>query len=223
VNDDFRDPIDAAIAHDLKALAPGDLDADAALGALRPALVRARARRRLAVTGGAIGAIALVLGVGGVLTGGHSSHVNVQQRSTTLPATASTPSTPTTRKPALTPTPTGQSVSTTPAPSVTSATSPAPEHHGGTSTPAPGSTTKPPTTPPPSTHTYRSAGGSITITFAHGALTLDSYAPALGYRAEVHTNDPSDVEVRFSNANTEWRIRIRVENGRLQPAEITNN
>jgi len=222
VNDDFRDPIDAAIAHDLNTLAPDDLDADTALGALRPALSRARARRRLAVTGAAFCAVVVVLGLAGLLGGGRTSHVNVQQRSPTLPITATTPSTPTTLQPS---TSTGQPVpaSSTPAPSLTTPTSPATEHGGGPATAGPGSTTRPPVTPPPATHTYRSAGGSVTVTFAHGTLTLDSYPPAAGYQAEVHTNDPSDVEVRFANGTTEWRIRVRVENGRLQPAEITNN
>jgi hypothetical protein len=63
-------------------------------------------------------------------------------------------------------------------------------------------------------HTYHCDGGTITVRFSGGKLTLVSYRAALGYSAEVHNNDPDDVEVRFSGPD-ERRIRIRVEEGRL--------
>ena len=36
-----------------------------------------------------------------------------------------------------------------------------------------------------------------------------------GFTAEVHDNGPTRVEVRFSNGQTEWRIRVDVVNGAL--------
>ena len=93
--------------------------------------------------------------------------------------------------------------------------------HGGTSAPGAGSTTTP-TVATPSTNTYTSVGGNITVTFARGALTLDATKPAAGYQADVHTNKPDDVEVRFSNGTRESRIRIRIENGQVR-TEITAN
>lgn len=220
MNDDFRDPLDDAIAHDLAPLAPDDIDADAALGALRPALQRARARRRLAVASSAFGAIVLVLGVGGLVAGSRTSHVNVQSPTTTLSPT-STPTThkvrPTTTTTTHNPTSTtdgGHTSSTTPKTPVTPSTTKA--GNSGASGPSGSSggesTT---TTAPEAKHTYTSTGGTLTITFAHGQITLDSYAAKPGYQSEVHTNKPDDIELRFTGAGHESRIRVRVQNGQL--------
>jgi hypothetical protein len=51
-------------------------------------------------------------------------------------------------------------------------------------------------------------------------VSLVSSSPAPGFTAEVHDNGPSRVEVRFSNGQIEWRIRVDVVNGQLVP-EIT--
>ena len=53
-------------------------------------------------------------------------------------------------------------------------------------------------------------------------VSLASSSPAAGFTAEVHDNGPTRVEVRFSNGQTEWRIRVDVVNGALQP-EITQH
>jgi hypothetical protein len=94
--------------------------------------------------------------------------------------------------------------------------------NSGTSQPSSGST--PTSTPPaaPSTKTYSSIGGRITVTFADGALTLDASTATAGWQTDVHNQDPDDVEVRFSNGNRESRIRIRVQNGVVQK-EITES
>ncbi len=61
------------------------------------------------------------------------------------------------------------------------------------------------------------------MTFANGSLRLDSSTPAAGYQTEIHSQAPDDVEVRFNNGSREFRIRIRVKDGVVQPAEITEN
>jgi hypothetical protein len=71
--------------------------------------------------------------------------------------------------------------------------------------------------------TYPSDGGSIVVRLADGEVSLVSSTPAAGYSAELHDNGPTRVEVRFSNGETEWRIRVDVANGELQPAEITQH
>lgn len=232
MNGDPRDPLDDAIAADLGSFAPDDVDANAALAAMRPALRRARSRHRLAVSSGAVGAIVVVLGVGGMLAGRHPSHISVQQHSTSLSVAASTPSTrrvPTTTAPSTT-SPTipfvpPHSTSTSTPPGATPTT----QGPGGASGPIAGSTTVPAPTSttaapnaPPLTRTYHSTGGSVTVTFENGSLTIDSYTPAAGYQAEVHTDTSDDVEVRFSNGSVEFRIRVRVESGQLTE-ETTEN
>ena len=219
MNGDPRDPLDDAIARDLGALAPDDLDADAVLGSMRPALHRARARRRLAVASSALGAVVVVAGISGLLAGQHSNRVQVEGPST-VPSTLSTS---TTRKAGTTTTtPPRGATTTTTATSPTAGSTPATpttDDRGGTTQPGPGSSTPPAA---PSTKTYTAIGGRITVTFARGALTLDSYAASAGYQADVHNQDPDDVEVRFSNGNRESRIRIRVQNGAVQQ-EITES
>ena len=65
-------------------------------------------------------------------------------------------------------------------------------------------------------------GGSITVAVNGGALSLVSSSPAPGFGAEVHDNGPSRVEVRFTNGDTEWRIRIELGDGSLTQ-EITQH
>jgi hypothetical protein len=55
------------------------------------------------------------------------------------------------------------------------------------------------------------------VRLTDGQASLVSSSPAAGYSAEVHDNGPTRVEVRFSNGQTEWRIRVEVANGVLQP------
>ncbi len=58
--------------------------------------------------------------------------------------------------------------------------------------------------------------------FADGAVSLAvEHARPPGYTAEVHDNGPTRVEVRFTNGQTEWRIRVDVVNGELV-SEITS-
>ena len=64
MNDDL-DPLDETLSRGLSALAPSEfeLDADAALGSMRPAFQRARARRRLAISSSALGVVAVLAAV----------------------------------------------------------------------------------------------------------------------------------------------------------------
>lgn len=225
MNGDPRDPLDDAIARDLGSLAPEDLDVDAVLGGMRPALHRARARRRLAVSSGVVGALVVVLGLGGLFAAQRPGRVRVEGHPTTLPGVSTTSTSPkssttTTRPPGkATSTTTATTPGTTPGTGATPVT-PTSQGHSGTTQPGTGSTKPPPAAP--STTTYRSIGGSITVAFANGALTLDSSKASAGYQTDVHNQDPDDVEVRFNNGTREYRIRVRVQNGVVQK-EITEN
>jgi hypothetical protein len=88
--------------------------------------------------------------------------------------------------------------------------------------PAPGAVPAP--TPAPAfDQAFSSAGGSITVTVANGAVSLASSSPAAGFDAEVHDNGPSRVEVRFfSSGGQEWRIRVELAGGGLT-SEITQH
>ena len=236
MNTDDFDPLDdETLARGLNALAPSefDLDADAALGTMRPALHRARFRRRLAMSSSALGVVVALAAGAAVLRQQPTSHVDIRSRTrptvetpTTTKSTKPTTST-STSQPRVVPPPTApQQFATTTAPTT---------DNGGT---VPRSTPTAPTTTPtthdghggstpttvaaPVTKTYSSTGGKVTIRFANGRLTLVSHSASPGYTTEVHTNKPDDIELRFSNGTAESRIRIQVDNGQLRP-EITEN
>jgi hypothetical protein len=215
VNDE-RDPLDETLGEGLRGLAPSEfaLDADRTLGELRPRLRQARARRRLALSTSVLGALVVVVGGAALLRHDPSSRLDVQGRPRPTVSTLG-PSTSVEHR-ATTTTAPSRSNTTVPGPVVTAPTTPP-------TTPATSPTSSPtssPTTivpPAPVTKTYSSAGGRITVRFAGGRLTLVSKSPAVGYTAEVHTQQPDDVEVRFRSADREWRVRVRVENGKLRP------
>jgi hypothetical protein len=75
---------------------------------------------------------------------------------------------------------------------------------------------------PSGEQSFSSVGGSITIDVTNGVLSLTSSSPAPGFGVEVHDNGPSRVEVRFSDGQTEWRIRIELGAGGLT-SEITQD
>ena len=67
-------------------------------------------------------------------------------------------------------------------------------------------------------HTYDSPGGAITIRFSHGRLDLVSDAAARGYRVQVASRGPDEIDVRFDadHDHGQWRIRVQVDHdGRL--------
>lgn len=72
------------------------------------------------------------------------------------------------------------------------------------------------------TYDSGSEGGSITVHFVDGVVSLISSTPTAGYTASVHDNGPTRVEVRFAAGEGEWRIRIDVVKGELVP-EISHH
>jgi hypothetical protein len=217
-----RDDLDRALAAGLRGLVPdaGDTDdADGALAAMRPRLRRARNQRRMVRASAMVGGFVAMGSAAFALAGPSTHHASVSVAS--LPSTtrgAVTATTSTTRTPATTVAPSKPSSTTVTLPERPTGR-PAVAGGGGPS-PAPslpsGATTT--TVAPSELHTYHSVGGTVTVRFSGGRLTLVSYGAAPGYAAEVHSNDPDDVEVRFSGPE-DRRIRIRVEEGHLT-AEI---
>jgi hypothetical protein len=239
VSDDFRDPLDRALAAGLHAIAPDTDASETTLAALRPGLHRARVRARAVrvtiiatafVLSGSVAALAAPSSRGG--------HVRVAATTTVPPTAAATLPTTTVE---------GHRATTTttlaPAGVLPAAHPPAPAPirvpSGPVVTPAgPGthhSPGGPPSVTPPNVpatttttaapnpiHTYESPGGTITVRFARGALTLVSDPPAPGYTVEIHDEQADEIEVRFHSLNGEWRIRVRAENGALVP-EITQH
>jgi hypothetical protein len=224
MNDDLRfDPIDDELRRRFDAQARPDVDPDVVLDQLRPRFQRARARRRAAITGAA--AIVAVVVLAASLALGSSSGGDGSVR--TPPATKPDRTAPTvvTPVPQPTVTTTGGAGST----DGTAATAPSAPTGGngteGTGSSGNGGAIPPaPTTAPrvAQTPSYSSAGGSITVNFDGTSVSLVSNSPAAGFTAAVHDNGPTRVEVRFSNGQTEWRIRVDVVNGQLQP-EITQH
>jgi hypothetical protein len=87
--------------------------------------------------------------------------------------------------------------------------------HGGS---GPQSTTVPPTS---EVQTYRSAGGTVTVRFAHGQLQLLGESAATGYQASIGSDQPDDIDVRFDGAQGQWRIRVRVDHDGHLTHEVT--
>ena len=218
MNDDLRpDAVDDELRRRFGAGAPADSDPDVVLDAMRPRLQQARTRRRVSFASAIAGVAAVVVVLAFVLGGGGGSgSVRTPPASNApRPSTASTPSTTA---------PSGGAATPDTAPTTQ------PEQASGTIPPVPDAT--PPTSPPdtvPSTNatiqqgSVPSPGGSITYDFVSGRIALTGVSPAAGFSDEIHENGPTRVEVRFSNGDTEWRIRVDVVNGVVQPPEITQH
>ena len=227
MNDDLRfDPVDHELRRRFADTGSASGDPDAVLDSMRPRLQRARTRRRAAFTGAVATVAVAVVAVSFAMAGGGGSSVR------TPPATHSTvprpdPPAPSTTAPGISPAPDGavkergsNGGGTIGAPESTQ-----PGAHSGTgnSNSGDGTPTTPTVAPPASEeHSYTSAGGSITVVFADGQVSLASNTAAAGYTAEIHDNGPTRVEVRFNNGQTEWRIRVDVVNGELV-AEVTQH
>jgi hypothetical protein len=224
MNEDLRpDAVDEELRRRFGAGAPADSDPDTVLDAMRPRLQHARTRRRAslasAIAGVAVVVVVLAFALGS--GGGGSDSVRVPP-ATRSPVTSTRPPTPTG-------TPAGGSVTPNTVPDTID------DHgdDGATATTTPSApeltvpTNTPPATAPPVTSIeqafYTSAGGSITVDFDGTTVSLTSISPAKGYTDEVHDNGPTRVEVRFNDGQTEWRIRVDVVNGALQPPEITQH
>jgi hypothetical protein len=213
MTDDLHpDSVDDELRRRFAAGAPLDPDPDVVLAEMRPGLQRARMRRRasIATVLGAAAVVVLVLLVVLSNSGGGSSSVRTPPAShaprITLP-------------PAPTTAPAGGSATPDSVPEVN-------DDHGDDTASTVPAVTSPANAAPDTTPTtlaqieqaaYSSDGGSITVDFVNGQVSLTSSAPAAGYTAEVHDNGPTRVEVRFDNGQTEWRIRVDVVNGQLVP------
>jgi hypothetical protein len=224
MNDDTRfDPVDDELRRRFAGPGASPTDPDAVLDTLRPRMQRARTRRRAAFTGAvatvAVAVVALSVALGG--GGGGSVRTPPASHSTVPRPDPSVTSTP----PLVAPTPNGDvSSGTNGGGSLNGTTGSADSGTGNSGTTSGDGTPTAPTTAPSGSEqqTYTSAGGSITIAFTGGQVSLVSSSPAPGYGVEIHDNGPTRVEVRFNNGQTEWRIRVDVVNGVLQP-EITQN
>ncbi len=218
------DAVDRELLRRFDVAARGFDDPDMVLDALRPSMRRAQTRRRVAL-GGVAAAVLAVVAVGvSSLSGSPSQSVH------TPPAGHSS-----TRVPAPAPTTQGADVAVPGATDGQGATdssggssSSGDDSTGAASAPVAGTSSgdgaaTTPTTPPAGTTTsYTSDGGSITVSFVNGVVSLVSSTPTAGYSATVHDNGPTRVEVRFDNGTGEWRIRVDVVNGALVP-EVTHS
>jgi len=212
-----RDELDRALGRGLSGLASG-VDADAALTALRPHLRRARTRRRVAQATAGVVALAAVISVAGAITASHNDRVRLASATTTTRAHRTTTSMAHTTTTTAAPSPSTSVTPTTRPLSSSPTTAPPVSTPGTTETPTsvPTTVSTPTTTSAPGLHTYRSEGGTLTVRFEHGSLSLVSYHANAGYTAELHTNQPDEIEVRFYvGAEEVSRLGVRVENGQL--------
>jgi hypothetical protein len=224
MNDDLRpDAFDEELSRRFGAGAgaPAEADPDVVLDAMRPRLQQARTRRRASLASAIAGVAVVVVVLAFVLGGGGGGGGSVR-----TPPASNSPGTPTTTSSTPSTTaPTGgsatpdtvhgreQEQASATTPSVPDATPPA--------------TSPSDTTPPDATSIVQawanSDGGSIGYEFVDGRISLAGVTAAPGYTAQVQDNGPTRVEVRFSNGQTEWRIRVDVDNGVLQQPEITQH
>jgi hypothetical protein len=173
------------------------------LGALRPRYRRAKRRHQLVLAGGTAVAVVAIIGLGTAVlaTGGSDpQHVRVPAADSSAP----NGTTGTTSAPSVAPTTPQQTSS---APGTGGADT------AGTGTSGSGTTSTAPAAP--TTRTYTSNGGTVTVKLEHGALSIVSTQAAAGYSEERHDTGPDRVEVRFTNTTTEWRIRVDLVNGEL--------
>jgi hypothetical protein len=181
-------------------------------------------RRRAGIAGAAT--LAAVIAGGVVLLNGDADDTLAPA---TAPSTATAPDTAAPTSTSEAPTSTVPRPSTTGDSVATVVTVPVPPISATVST---GAETVPPTTaqpsptspstsstvatqpPAPSTETYDSSGGSITVTWNGSALSLDAVNPTDGHTAEIEDETATRIRVRFRGP-AESRIEVRVENGQV--------
>jgi hypothetical protein len=238
---DFE-PFDDDLANALQRRAPDvDMAGIGAASAHSAVLARARGirRRRAGIAGGATLAAFIAGGVLLLSGNGDDTLAPATEPSTSTAPETSAPATPSTSvAPTSTATPpsTAMPPSTGVAPTETVTTAPpvvtVPETVPGTSVgvqppvsvgeqSSSSSTSSSSTSstvatqgPAPSTKTYNSSGGSITVSWNGSALSLDSVNAATGYTAEIEDNSSTRVRVKFVGPG-DSRIEIRFENGEV--------
>jgi hypothetical protein len=241
----MREFDDDDLGRRLRAAAGEGPDVDTALQSVRRGVVRVRRRRMAAVSGAAavvIVALGLIVTVGNDpsdrITGspggtdsastasGDSSSSSTSSTSTAPSSSSSTSdprgpattittvvSTPLPTAPAVLPSSSPTTTTTMPGhvpgdPSTTSTTSTT-----STSVPDQTTTTQALSADP---QTFASAGGQIVVGVTSGHLQLGAITDATGFTHDVHQQQADDVEVRFTSADTEWRIRVRLIDGQMQ-------
>jgi hypothetical protein len=219
MNDDLRpDALDDELSRRFGAGAPSAADPDAVLDAMRPRLEQARTRRRVSFASAIAGIAAVVVVLAFVLGGGDGGE-SVRTPPASNDPRPTTPSTPPTSAPtggSGTPDTTPATVDDRGDDSTVATTPTVPDTTPVTNAP-------PAISPPaPTEQGFTSAGGSILVRLSNGEASLVSSSPAAGYSAETHDNGPTRVEVRFSNGQTEWRIRVDVVDGQLV-SEVTQH
>ena len=212
MNDDFFDPIDSELRRRFDAASPRTPgDPDAVLDDLRPQLRRARTRHRAALGGMAAGAVALIAVAGFALTGGSSnpnvhtppaSHSSIPEPDVSTPTVPSMPDAGVLKESG---TNGGGSRNDGASPGGTGSS----ESSGSTGDS--GSDATPTTVAASGQSSYSSAGGSITVQFSGGQVSLVSATPNAGLTDEVHDDGPDRVEVRFFDGSDQEVSRIRVE------------
>ena len=224
MNDDTRfDPVDDELRRRFADVGPSAGDPDAVLDTMRPRLQQARTRRRAAFAGAAATVAVLVVALSFALAGGGGGSVR------TPPTTHSSvplpdPSVVSTTPPVIAPTPNGEVTSGTNGEGTFGSPESTAPNPGGSGTGSGDGASTTPTTAPPaaaSRATRRPVARSPWCSPTARSRWCRAPPPP-GYTAEIHDNGPTRVEVRFSNGQTEWRIRVDVVDGVLQ-SEITQH
>jgi hypothetical protein len=217
-SDGLEDPeVTALLRHHAERLT-GPIDVD---GALWNVQHRARARRRWRAVGSALtaaaAAAAIVFGASVLIGDDDRPTVRTPAAQPAAPSTAPA-TTPDSTDPSTSP-PTTVGPTTTTPPSTDSTTS------SSTSTPATPATEPQatPTVPSTTKSTFTSAGGSIVVAVANGAVSLaEDPTPSTGWSYRIDDNGPSRVRVRFEQADERSEIRVDLQGGELVP-EITED
>jgi uncharacterized membrane protein YgcG len=204
-------------------------DDNAAFAAWQRRVGQVRRRRAVAWTTGA--AMSLIVGIVGfaalqrperhTLVPGQSSENSVEFSSTVPTTVARQPSTteattpvttaPTTLAPDTAPSTAAPAESSLPEPAVAPA---AGSGSTGTSTkPHDPPTSTTPDVSEPTTQTFTSDGGSITVRQSNGRLTVVETNPADGFRAKASNRSARRVEVTFKSWDHEFRITVRLSDG----------
>jgi hypothetical protein len=226
----FDDPgLDHALARGLSELAP-EVDAvDLTLAELRPRFHRARTRRRVVRASAAMTAL-LVVGSAAAAAAPSARHSHVMVESPDRRLEPSTvphrrpkhPSTSVPQRPAVTKPRAAPATNAPPAssaPNTSGASAPLVVTVPPTSaTPASTRATAPATTPQvPQPLRYSSEGGTITVRFAKGRMTLVGVYPAKGYHVSRRVVTPSRIDVGFARRSRGGasEIELNVVNGRV--------
>jgi cytoskeletal protein RodZ len=87
--------------------------------------------------------------------------------------------------------------------------------------PPPTAPPAPPTSQPAtSTQTFSLTGGTVTVTCAGNAITLNSATPNAGFTIDKQENEDGQVEVRFRNDDHESRLQVACQNGTVVVEEL---